>query len=192
ISGSMPGGIPGMVGSGHYGRGQADAVAPGNLPAALTSFLGREGDLGGVRALLSEHRLVTLTGPGGAGKTRLAIEAARAAAEMPSHSRPLAAMSPAGAPVPGGDFPGGAWLAELAPVTDPADVAATVLSALGVREQALLITRQSRGAMESGAARGAAAGDGATGDGAPGNGATGNTAAGGRGLGNGADDDDAL
>jgi hypothetical protein len=107
----------------------ADPGPPGNLPAALTSFLGRQGDLGKVGALLREHRLVTLTGPGGAGKTRLAIEAARTALS-------------GGASPSGPAFPGGAWLAELAPVTDPADVAATVLSALGLREQALLVTRQ--------------------------------------------------
>jgi predicted ATPase/DNA-binding SARP family transcriptional activator len=103
---------------------------PGNLPAALTSFIGREDDLTDVRGLLQEHRLVTLTGPGGAGKTRLAVESAQAALDG---GGPAAAGGPA--------FPGGAWLAELAPVTDPADVAATVLSAFGLREQALLVTR---------------------------------------------------
>src|SRR6185437_4206765 len=118
-----------------------------NLPAALTSFLGREGDLGEVGALLCEHRLVTLTGPGGAGKTRLAVEAARAA---------LASADTDGANA-GGTLPGGAWLAELALVTDPADVAATVLSALGVREQALLLTRQPRSAAGNGAAGGGGA-----------------------------------
>jgi predicted ATPase/DNA-binding SARP family transcriptional activator len=102
-------------------RHDGTAAPHGNLPAALTSFLGRESDLGGVSALLREYRLVTLTGPGGAGKTRLAIEAARS-------------MTPAS----------GAWLAELAPVTDPADVAVTVLSAFRLREQALMITRQAR------------------------------------------------
>jgi predicted ATPase len=109
--------------------GPADPDRVGNLPAALTSFLGREGDLGGVGALLREHRLVTLTGPGGAGKTRLAVEAAR--------------MTLAGDASPAETaFPGGAWLAELAPVTDPADVAPAVLGAFGLREQALLVTRQ--------------------------------------------------
>ena len=104
--------------------GSADGADPrpaGNLPAARTSFLGRDGDVDDVGALLRAHRLVTLTGPGGAGKTRLAVEAARGL----------------GAP-----FPGGGWLAELAPVTDPADVPGTVLSAFGLREQALLVTRQ--------------------------------------------------
>jgi len=157
---------------------QAEPVPPGNLPAALTSFLGREDDLGGVGALLREHRLVTLTGPGGAGKTRLAVEAARAAltaaltsgTSLPDASLSAAAALPAAASVtsppgavsrgaasgaarPGPSFPDGAWLAELAPVTDPADVAATVLSALGLREQTLLITRQMR-ATDRGAGSG--------------------------------------
>jgi predicted ATPase/DNA-binding CsgD family transcriptional regulator len=64
--------------------------------------------------LLERHRLVTLAGPGGAGKTRLACEVARAVAAR---------------------FADGAWLAELAPVQDPALVAAVVAAALGVREQ---------------------------------------------------------
>ena len=150
------------------GNGQPDEAAHGNLPAARSSFVGREDDLGEVRALLGEYRLVTLTGPGGAGKTRLAIETARAAL--------------ADAPGPGGPLPGGAWLAELAPLTDPADVAATVLSALGVREQALLISRQARNATESSAAR----------DPATGNSATGNSATGHRAAGSGTADDDVL
>ena len=164
-------------------NGQLDGTARGNLPATRTSFLGREGDLGGVCALLDEYRLVTLTGPGGAGKTRLAIEAARAALSgAPPPSAPVAALpvsvsapgtrrpdSPVaglpatGAPLPGAAFPGGAWLAELAPVTDPADVAATVLSALGVREQALLISRQARNPVDGGAPRDSADENGAVG-----------------------------
>jgi len=88
-----------------------------NLRAELTSFVGRDTELAQVAELLSAHRLVTLTGPGGAGKTRLAVEAARAE---------LAAM------------PDGVWLVELAPVTDPADLTSAVLGVLGLREQALL------------------------------------------------------
>jgi len=91
-----------------------------NLPAELTSFVGRDDELAQVAGLLGVHRLLTLTGPGGAGKTRLAVEAARA--EL------------AGAP-------GGVWLVELAPVTDPAEVPAAVLAALGLREQALMYAR---------------------------------------------------
>ena len=92
-----------------------------NLRAELTSFVGRDAELRQVAELLGAHRLITLTGPGGAGKTRLAVEAARAE---------LAAM------------PDGVWLVELAPVTDPADVTSTVLSTLGLREQSLVNTRR--------------------------------------------------
>jgi predicted ATPase/DNA-binding SARP family transcriptional activator/tetratricopeptide (TPR) repeat protein len=97
----------------------APQASPGrsNLRAELTSFVGRGHELAQVAELLSANRLVTLTGPGGAGKTRLAAEAARAE---------VAAM------------PDGVWLVELAPVTDPADLISAVLSVLGLREQALL------------------------------------------------------
>ena len=88
-----------------------------NLRAELTSFVGRDAELRQVAELLGAYRLITLTGPGGAGKTRLAVEAARA--ELPA-------------------APDGVWLVELAPVTDPADITSTVLSALGLREQALV------------------------------------------------------
>jgi predicted ATPase/DNA-binding CsgD family transcriptional regulator len=84
------------------------------FPAALTSFVGREGPVRAVSGLLERYRLVTVTGPGGAGKTRLAGQVARRAA----------------AP-----FADGAWQAELAPVQDPALVAAVVAAVLGVREQ---------------------------------------------------------
>jgi predicted ATPase/DNA-binding SARP family transcriptional activator len=88
-----------------------------NLRAELTSFVGREAELRQVAELLGAHRLVTLTGPGGAGKTRLAAEAARAE---------LAAA------------PDGVWLVELAPVTDPAEITSAVVNALGLREQPLV------------------------------------------------------
>jgi predicted ATPase/DNA-binding CsgD family transcriptional regulator len=84
------------------------------FPAALTSFIGRAEPLREVAGLLSDHRLVTVTGPGGAGKTRLAAQVARQV---------------------GSRFADGAWLVELAPVADPAQVAAVVAAALGVREQ---------------------------------------------------------
>ena len=84
-----------------------------NLPAPLTSFVGREQDLAQVERLLGEARLVTLTGTGGTGKTRLALEAA---------SRIV------------GRFPDGVWLAELAGVGDPGLVAVQVMEALGVRQ----------------------------------------------------------
>ncbi|MEU9193986.1 BTAD domain-containing putative transcriptional regulator [Streptomyces hundungensis] len=92
------------------------APAPGNLRARLTSFVGREGDLADLRGDLESARLVTLLGPGGAGKTRLSQEAAESAAQY---------------------WPDGVWLAELAPVEDPAGVAAAVLTAVGARKTVL-------------------------------------------------------
>ncbi|WP_171162142.1 BTAD domain-containing putative transcriptional regulator [Streptomyces sp. I05A-00742] len=88
----------------------------GNLRARSTSFVGREDDLLLIRRDLERHRLVTLLGPGGAGKTRLSQEAAEAAARDT------------------GAWPDGVWLAELAPVDDPATVAEAVLTTLGGRE----------------------------------------------------------
>jgi len=99
---------------------------PSNLRAELTSFVGRDAELTQVAELLAAHRLVTLTGPGGSGKTRLAVEAARAE---------LSAATD------------GVWLVELAQVSDPADVASAVLGALGLREQALLSTRRSASSL---------------------------------------------
>ncbi|HYB85861.1 MAG TPA: BTAD domain-containing putative transcriptional regulator [Streptosporangiaceae bacterium] len=84
-----------------------------NLPAQLTSFVGREDELALLGRLLDESRLVTLTGPGGAGKTRLAIEASAAlVAERPD----------------------GVWFVPLAPVRDALDVPQAVLTAIGVHE----------------------------------------------------------
>ncbi|MEU3032424.1 ATP-binding protein [Streptomyces incarnatus] len=84
----------------------------GNLRPRLTSFVGREGELEALRADVRRSRLVTLTGPGGSGKTRLAEEAA-------------AALAPA-------------WLVELAPLDQPDAVPGAVVSALGLRETVLL------------------------------------------------------
>jgi predicted ATPase/DNA-binding CsgD family transcriptional regulator len=84
------------------------------FPAALTSFIGRAGPVSEVAGLLEEYRLVTVTGPGGSGKTRLAGEVARRVA---------------------GRFADGAWLAELALVQDAGQVPAVVAAALRVREQ---------------------------------------------------------
>ncbi|MGW8553323.1 AfsR/SARP family transcriptional regulator [Streptomyces tubercidicus] len=95
----------------------APRTRPGNLRARLTSFVGRDADLAAIRADLAAHRLVTLLGPGGAGKTRLSQEGAETAA----------AASPDA-------WPHGVWLAELAPVDDPQTVPEAVLTALGARE----------------------------------------------------------
>ena len=75
-----------------------DAV-PGNLPVQTTSFVGRDVEVKELAELVRAHRLVTLTGVGGVGKTRLAVQVA---AELV------------------GEFPDGVWLVELAPVGDPA------------------------------------------------------------------------
>ncbi|MBO0818440.1 MAG: LuxR family transcriptional regulator, partial [Actinobacteria bacterium] len=91
------------------------AQRPGNLPAEATSFVGRRRELAEVRKKLTEARLVSLVGPGGVGKTRLAI---RAATEL------------------GRGFRGGGWLVELAEILDPALVSHAVLAALDLRDQA--------------------------------------------------------
>jgi predicted ATPase/class 3 adenylate cyclase len=87
---------------------------PHNLPAQLTPLVGRGGTLADLRARLREARLLTLTGAGGIGKTRLALELAGDALER---------------------FADGAWLVDLAAVNDPALVAQAVASALGIKEQ---------------------------------------------------------
>jgi non-specific serine/threonine protein kinase len=94
----------------------ADTAAGGvhGFPPVLTSFIGRAGAVREVASLIDQYRLVTVTGPGGTGKTRLAAEVAGRVA---------------------GRFADGAWLAELAPVRDPALVPAVVAAALGVRGQ---------------------------------------------------------
>jgi non-specific serine/threonine protein kinase len=89
------------------------AGRPGNLPAGTTSFVGRKNDVAEVKRLLSKARLVTLTGVGGVGKTRLALHTATELRRA---------------------FPDGAWLVELADLSDPALLAHTVLEALGVRD----------------------------------------------------------
>lgn len=90
-----------------------DDRAHSRLPLRLTSFIGREPELAEVRELLARSRLVTLVGSGGAGKTRLAIEAAAAAAP---------------------EFPDGVWLADLAPLSAPGLVADAVARAAGLPE----------------------------------------------------------
>ena len=91
------------------------ARTPNNLPAQPTALIGRERELGDVRALLERNdvRLVTLTGPGGVGKTRLALQAAADLLDA---------------------FTDGCWFVDLAPVTDPALVPSAVAAALAVRE----------------------------------------------------------
>ena len=90
------------------------SLEPGrhNLPVQLTSFVGRRDELAKAADLLAGHRLVTLTGSGGCGKTRLALHAAAGRV---------------------GGLPDGVWLVELAPLTDPGQVSGAIAAALSVR-----------------------------------------------------------
>ena len=94
---------------------------PNNLPVQLTTFIGRDREIAEVKQKLLEHRLVTLTGAGGTGKTRLSLQVATG---LLKH------------------FPQGIWFVELAPLTDPELIPRAILSTIGVHEQA------SRASME--------------------------------------------
>src|SRR6201993_35940 len=89
-------------------------ASPGNLRPTPTSFIGRESELDEVQAAVKAHRLVTLTGVGGVGKTRLALEVAARLVD---------------------EFPDGVWFFELAAVTDPASVPDAVAAVLGITQQ---------------------------------------------------------
>jgi predicted ATPase len=89
-------------------------TSPGNLRPAISSFIGRESEVGEVQAAVQTHRLVTLTGVGGVGKTRLSLEVAGRLAD---------------------EFPDGVWFFELAAVTDPAAVPDAVAAVLGITQQ---------------------------------------------------------
>jgi predicted ATPase/DNA-binding SARP family transcriptional activator/DNA-binding CsgD family transcriptional regulator len=93
---------------------EAGETAVHNLPGSLTSFIGRERERAEIRDLLGATRLLTLTGPGGGGKTRLALQVTEDVAAA---------------------YPDGAWLVELAPLAEGSLVAQAVAAALGVREQ---------------------------------------------------------
>ena len=93
---------------------QSLKTIPNNLPVQLTSFIGREKEMAEIKQALAEHRLVTLTGSGGAGKSRLSLQVA---ADMLDQ------------------FPNGIWLVELAPLTEPDLIPQTILSATGVQTQ---------------------------------------------------------
>lgn len=88
---------------------------PNNLPQQLTSFIGREKETTDIQALLLKTRLLTLTGAGGTGKTRLSLQVAANTLER---------------------YPDGTWFVELAPLTDPDQVPSTVATTLGVKEEA--------------------------------------------------------
>ncbi|MGH3967471.1 MAG: ATP-binding protein, partial [Mycobacterium sp.] len=90
------------------------AIVSQRLPVQLTSFVGRQAELTQVRALLAENRLVTVTGAGGVGKTRLAVQIAGQLA---------------------GEFADGIWYVDLAPITDPTVVPITMARAFGLPDQ---------------------------------------------------------
>ncbi len=89
-------------------------VLPNNLPAQVTSFVGRSQEMAELKRLLDTTRLLTLTGSGGTGKTRLSLQVAAEVLER---------------------FPHGVWLVELATVSDPARVPETLADAVGIREE---------------------------------------------------------
>src|ERR1700726_1443103 len=89
-------------------------ASSGNLRAATTSFVGRESEVAELQAAVKSHRLVTLTGVGGVGKTRLALEVAERLHD---------------------EFPDGVWFFELAAVADPAAVPDAVAAVLGITQQ---------------------------------------------------------
>jgi predicted ATPase len=110
---------PVAAGAARSAAGAAEGTSPPpppptNLPLALTSFVGRRREQDAVRALLGRSRLVTLTGAGGAGKTRLALALADELL---------------------GEYPDGAWFVELAPLSDPSLVPGAAAAALGLREE---------------------------------------------------------
>jgi predicted ATPase/DNA-binding SARP family transcriptional activator len=96
--------------------GRREETRKTNLRAELTTFVGKDADVAAVRELIAEHRLTTLIGPGGSGKTRLATETARTLL---------------------GDLPDGAWLVELAAIGAGGDVAQSTLAGLGLRDALL-------------------------------------------------------
>jgi predicted ATPase len=105
---------------------------PGNLRTPTTSFLGREAGIGDLQRELKAHRLVTLTGPGGVGKTRLALEVASRSAH---------------------EFPDGVWMIELAPVGDPTAVPEVLAAVLGITQQPGMNLADSVAAAQEGRTR---------------------------------------
>jgi hypothetical protein len=107
-------------------------TTPGNLRPATTSLIGRTTEIAEIQAAVKAHRLVTLTGVGGVGKTRLALEVAAGLAD---------------------EFPDGAWVFELAAVTDPAAVPEAVAAVLGITQQPSKTVSESVAAAQEGRVR---------------------------------------
>jgi predicted ATPase/class 3 adenylate cyclase len=93
---------------------RSEGGAPNNLPAEVSNLIGREGDTNAVNSMLDDHRLVTLTGAGGVGKTRLAIHVAESALRI---------------------YPDGVWFADLAPIQDGTLVPSVIAKVLGIAQQ---------------------------------------------------------
>jgi len=89
-------------------------ILPNNIPTQLTSFVGREKELGDVKRLLKDTHMLTLIGPGGTGKTRLSIQAAKDVLSQ---------------------YPDGVWLVDLAPILDPLQVPRTTAITIGLRNE---------------------------------------------------------
>ncbi len=104
VAPGLPGGFPEL---------QSLSTLPNNLPFQLTSFVGREKEMAAIKTSLNSARLVTLTGSGGTGKTRLTLEIG---SEMLT------------------GFPNGVWLVELAPLTDPLQIMPTLAQVFGLQE----------------------------------------------------------
>jgi predicted ATPase len=107
-------------------------VSPGNLRPATTSFIGRESEVAELQAAMKAHRLVTLTGVGGVGKTRLAVEVASRLAD---------------------EYPDGVWFFELAAVVDPAAIPDAVAAVLGITQQPVKTVSESVAAALEGRVR---------------------------------------
>jgi len=107
-------------------------TTPGNLRTATTSLIGRESEVDAIKTAVRSHRLVTLTGVGGVGKTRLALEVAAQLVD---------------------EFPDGVWVFELAAVTDPASVPDAVAAVLGITQQPGKTVSESVAAAQEGRSR---------------------------------------
>ena len=97
-----------------FPRPRTELAAPHNLPAPITSFVGRQQERQRLTDLLAEHRMVTVVGAGGSGKTRLAVEVAAGRVDS---------------------YPDGVWFVDLAAVTDPGLVVVTLAATLGLRPE---------------------------------------------------------